>query len=142
MLQMEDGLRCIDFEFSCVTNAVQDLSYVVGWISEDTYAKPGAQIADKSEKKRAFLEAYLQELGEPWSAEEVDALLMDAEMSWFAHSIHNTGIRPWNISWSVENFQREWEWAKGAVQKIRGSGELQQKVLQSSLAEVLAQLRA
>ena len=36
MLRMADDLRCIDFEFSCVTNAIQDISYVVGWITEDT----------------------------------------------------------------------------------------------------------
>eukprot|EP00658_Telonema_sp_P-2_P040875 TRINITY_DN29230_c0_g1_i1.p1 TRINITY_DN29230_c0_g1~~TRINITY_DN29230_c0_g1_i1.p1 ORF type:complete len:294 (-),score=45.31 TRINITY_DN29230_c0_g1_i1:436-1317(-) len=143
MLQMDDGLRCIDFEFSCVTNAIQDLSYVVGWITEDTYRQPGAgPIEDKSEKKRAFLEAYLEGVGQPCGPEQVDALLLDAEISWLAHSIHNTGIRVWNIGWSPESFRQEWEAAKRSVQRVRESEELQQEVLRTSFAAVHKELKA
>ena len=64
-------MLCLDLECACVTHAVQDLSYVVAWISNDAIAG-GSTVAasafpelrmlsgrQKAEAKRTFLSSYL-----------------------------------------------------------------------------------
>uniref|UniRef100_A0A7S4PIX2 Uncharacterized protein n=2 Tax=Paramoeba aestuarina TaxID=180227 RepID=A0A7S4PIX2_9EUKA len=143
MLQMDDGLRCIDFEFSCVTNAIQDVSYVVGWIQEDTYRPQGApEIEDKQEKKRAFLGSYLRGIGAPNNQKDIDDLLLDAEISWLAHSIHNNRVRPWNIQWDKDSFQKEWEVAKESVKLVFEREGVRRRVLERGFGEVHNGLRS
>ena len=57
---------CIDFEYTCVTHAVLDLSYMLNTM-------------ENFEKKRAFLGSYLEAMGEP--TDELDALMIDCHVA-------------------------------------------------------------
>lgn len=145
LLQLEDGLRCIDFEFTCVTNAVHDLSYVLDWIGDplsddedNSTGEHGNAIEGQDDdvtkehpitKKRAFLEAYLQSMGEPSSDHAVDELLLDAELSWLAHGWGP--LVPWNAHHpdaAQEYLELFASWKK-FVQLVRSNDVLQQEVL-------------
>jgi len=69
MLKGVDGISVIDFEYTCVAYAVQDLSFIV------TESCGG----DRA-RKWAFLRSYLQACGFPSSDTDVEALLFDCEV--------------------------------------------------------------
>mmetsp|Transcript_96478 Transcript_96478/g.191131 ORF Transcript_96478/g.191131 Transcript_96478/m.191131 type:complete len:674 (+) Transcript_96478:110-2131(+) len=69
MLKGTDGISVIDFEYTCVTYALQDLSFVV------TESCGG----DRA-RKWVFLQSYLQACGFPTTDKDVEALLFDCEV--------------------------------------------------------------
>ncbi len=50
MLQLPEGLRCIDFEFTCVGNTIQDLSYVFAWVDGNWFGDQKAQKKTREKK--------------------------------------------------------------------------------------------
>ena len=54
----------IDYEFTCVTHAITDLSYAIACCGRD------------SKNKRMFLQGYLEYLGEPATKKNIDSLLV------------------------------------------------------------------
>jgi hypothetical protein len=69
MLKGTDGIKVIDFEYTCVTYALQDLSFIV---TESCGGNPA--------RKRAFLQSYLQACGFPSTDADVEVLLFDCEV--------------------------------------------------------------
>jgi len=69
MLKGIDGISVIDFEYTCATYALQDLSFVV---TESCGGDLG--------RKWAFLRSYLQACGFPSADTDVETLLFDCEV--------------------------------------------------------------
>ena len=82
MLQMADCMRAIDFDATCVSHAVNDLGYALGyvndgWFDEETgfFKLPDEEMLVR---KRAFIASYLSGMGDAATPADVDALLLDA----------------------------------------------------------------
>jgi len=73
-----DGLKCLDLEFSCVSHAVMDLGLAISQVDFWSRVEPEC----RQEKKRVFLQAYLEGMGDPHTIGDVDALLVDAELAY------------------------------------------------------------
>ena len=84
MLQMADCMRAIDYDATCVSHAVNDLGYALGyvadgWFDEETgfFNLPDEEMLVR---KRAFIASYLSGMGDAATPADVDALLLDAEL--------------------------------------------------------------
>ena len=73
---------CIDFEYTCVTHAVLDLSYMLNFM-------------ENLEKKHAFLGSYLEAIGEP--ADELDALMIDCHVAHLTSWWNGGILSPWTL---------------------------------------------
>lgn len=101
MIQMEDGIKGIDLEFTHVTHAAADLGYTMNCF-------------ENRELKRAFLESYLVASGFPAEASDVNALFLDA--SFHGLGYHWGPLAPWRFS---ENGPVTLAAYKTAIQSIR-----------------------
>lgn len=113
MLQTDRGIMCIDFEFTCVTFAAQDLGFVFLW-------------ADSGEKKRAFLDAYLRETGLLAGPADVDAVYLDAEIQCLGS--HSGPLAPWDPGDYILRFG----YFKAVVERLRGNPSMQAEILGGS----------
>jgi len=82
LLQTDSGIKFADLEFTGVSFAVWDLSYVITCCTWD----PGhAMWADDNAKHRVFLEAYLKASEQPCAVEDVEVVLHDC---WLARNFN------------------------------------------------------
>ena len=90
LLVRRDGtIQCIDFEFACVTHAVQDLGYIMLLNSHH----PSAPATARTD----FLRAYLQGLGEPASDADVASLALEAELATLASWCRGGRLGVWKL---------------------------------------------
>jgi hypothetical protein len=90
LLVTRDGaIQCIDFEFACVTHAVQDLGYIMLLNSHH----PSAPATARTD----FLRAYLQGLGEPASDADVASLALEAELASLASWCRGGRLGVWKL---------------------------------------------
>ena len=80
VIQMADSMRAIDFDCTSVAYAVIDLTYVICWVDQKWFGDDGLSGEELLERKRGFMAAYLSTMGESANAEDVDALLLDAQL--------------------------------------------------------------
>ena len=71
ILDATGGLMCVDFEGTCVSQALQDLAY--------HFCGDGAKGSGRNPRKLAFLAAYLRGLGE--DPEVLELLLVECELA-------------------------------------------------------------
>ena len=71
ILDATDGLMCVDFEGTCVSQALQDLAY--------HFCGDGTKGSSRNPRKLAFLAAYLRGLDE--DPEELEPLLIECELA-------------------------------------------------------------
>ena len=71
ILDATGGLMCVDFEGTCVSQALQDLAY--------HFCGDGAKGSGRNPRKLAFLAAYLRGLGE--DPEVLEPLLVECELA-------------------------------------------------------------
>ena len=69
LIHADNSITNIDFEFTTVTHAIQDLGFGI------------ACCGHSQDNKRAFLKGYLQELGEEASDADVESLWVEAELA-------------------------------------------------------------
>ena len=76
---MADSMRAVDFDATCVSHAVNDLGYALGfvnrgWLDEETgfFNLPDEEMLVC---KRAFIASYLSDMGGAATPADVDALL-------------------------------------------------------------------
>jgi len=122
MLQTPMGIRVIDFEYTCVTHAVQDLSFIVSETCSGDLAM-----------KRTFIQAYLHEAGEPCGEEEVESLLFDCEVG-----VLGSHFGPLDLE-TAEEEPEGWlekvELYKMYVPDARSSPSLRQQVIEQGLVQ-------
>ena len=84
VLQMADSMRAIDFDATCVSHAVNDLGYALGYVNRGWMDKETGffNLPDEEMpvRKRAFIASYLSAMGDAATPADVDALLLDAEL--------------------------------------------------------------
>lgn len=87
----DNRLKCIDFEFTCVTHAIHDISY-----GKNCFGRDVAKI-------RSFLTGYLQELnGNDVAEEEIQSLWIEAELATFGTWQSGGKLCPWDLSEKTE----------------------------------------
>ena len=91
LLMTDTGIKFIDLEFSCVTFAIFDLSYVITTCGWDDYAH---WKNDKGTHSK-FLRAYLRASNQPSEDSDVETLLLDCIC--FKEFIHCGMLNPWSI---------------------------------------------
>ena len=79
----------LDFDFSCVTHAVQDLAFMVANMHEHSESERA------SEYRRVFLTSYLAELGQ--SLKQLDELEVDVELAHLGSWTSGGQLAPWNM---------------------------------------------
>lgn len=92
---MQPGsVRFVDLEFSHVTAACYDLSYVAFHFEDMPLKDKGIPRDDVGAMRRAFLASYLEAMEQPSTDEDVDALLIDITLAACGH--HFGLFKPWS----------------------------------------------
>ena len=116
--------RCIDFEFSCVTHAIHDLSF-------------GICCANQADKKKAFLSGYLEDVtGQEPSDEEIRSLQLEAEL--YKLTLWHSGgmLCPWEQGDETEETIMELVAAvKNFVEYVRKNEDAQNELLEKGLED-------
>jgi len=89
-----DKLQVLDFDFTGVTHAVQDLAFMIssGFHSQQIRAE------ENSANKHAFLKGYLEQLGEAVDDVSIHLLLVDCELAQLGCWNHGAEmLTAWNI---------------------------------------------
>jgi len=119
--QHDASLRVIDFEFSGVFEAALDLGYA--FVMQPAPLRTAAS-------KRAFVRAYIEETtGQPASADDVEALAIDAEAATLAFPLFSP-LAAWVYFDAPERFQRMVADAiSNVIDKARRDAAFREKVL-------------
>ena len=82
VLQLDERIIAIDFDATTVAHAIHDLGYVMASMDGRWHGWMG-DLSNEAllERKRAFIVAYLSEMGDPATAADVDALFLDAQLT-------------------------------------------------------------
>ena len=114
--------RCIDFEFTTVNHAVEDVSY--------SFLSCGIGEG----YKRAFVHEYLIASGFPATDEDVDAVILDAELAKIGS--HPGCCAPWHANKSPTDYLAMCSVFKRFVSDVRASPDLQRSVVAEGLDAV------
>lgn len=129
MLETSSGIRLIDFEWSCVMCAAQDLAFVVRTCCENSLSR-----------KRAFIQAYSRACGAPLSEQEVDDALFDCEV--FSLSTHCGGpLELWAAHDEPDKWLAEFRKFEAFVLSARESPALRSRVLDVGIEQYVAELQ-
>eukprot|EP00927_Polykrikos_kofoidii_P034096 TRINITY_DN28924_c0_g1_i3.p1 TRINITY_DN28924_c0_g1~~TRINITY_DN28924_c0_g1_i3.p1 ORF type:complete len:705 (+),score=84.82 TRINITY_DN28924_c0_g1_i3:58-2115(+) len=128
MLQTEMGIRVLDFEYSCVTYAVQDLCQLIYTCFHLDTAM-----------KRGFVHAYLSASNLPATEQDVEATLFDCELA-----VLGSHLGPLDL-WSARDEPKRWlekfDMYRTFVQDARGSAGLRQHILAKGIQRYVRELR-
>jgi len=129
MLETDDGLLLIDFEYACVTHAVHDLAFAMYMCCDNDI-----------ERKEAFIEAYLKAMGYPADESDVEALLFDAEVAFLG-----THCGPLEL-WIGHGDPQKWlELVHGLrpfILEARARPDLRRRLLEQGVTEYLKENRS
>lgn len=89
-----EAVRFVDLEFSHVTAACYDLSYVAFHFEDMPLKDKDITRDDIGAMRRAFLTSYLEAMGQPSTDQDVDALLIDITLAACGH--HFGLFKPWS----------------------------------------------
>jgi len=81
----EQQLKFLDLEFAHVTAACYDLAYVCFHYEDMPEKEKVVKREDVGLMRRAFLEGYLEAMGDPFSEQDIDALLVDVMLAACGH---------------------------------------------------------
>ncbi|CAK0850293.1 unnamed protein product, partial [Prorocentrum cordatum] len=128
MLETSSGILLIDFEWSCVMCAAQDLAFVVRTCCDNNLPK-----------KRAFVRAYSRACGASLSEQEVDDALFDCEV--FSLSTHCGGpLELWEAHDDPEKWLAAFRKFEAFVLSARESPALRSRVLEVGIEQYVAEL--
>eukprot|EP00927_Polykrikos_kofoidii_P060728 TRINITY_DN55650_c0_g1_i1.p1 TRINITY_DN55650_c0_g1~~TRINITY_DN55650_c0_g1_i1.p1 ORF type:complete len:631 (+),score=66.63 TRINITY_DN55650_c0_g1_i1:125-1894(+) len=141
MVQTHDGIKTIDFEFTSVNYAVTDLSYICAWT---TMGWHDAAPNNKLEKKRVFLKAYLESMGDASGDQEIDDLFVDAELGWIMH--HFSLCAPWETHGKkagdveVVAWKKRLDSALAVVKSVREDIGVREAILRDGVQPLLGKI--
>lgn len=129
MLQTDEGVLLIDFEWACVTCAAQDLVFVLQTCCDD-----------ELDKKRTFMKAYASSSSSAEvSDDEVDALIFDCEV-WYLGTHCGGPLELWEALSDPEDWLQIFRAYEAFVPCARASPELRQVVLEKGIVDYVKEL--
>lgn len=128
MIQTDAGILVLDFEYTCATHAVQDISFVC----ENCC---GGDLA----RKKAFVSAYLREMGDPAELADVDDLLFDCAIAVLGS--HMGPLDLWFAGESPELWLRRFDMFRTFVSEARSSAALRRALVEKGVRAYVEELR-
>jgi len=130
------GLQVLDFDFSGVTHAVEDLGMMTGHIGLKNTISGNTF-------KRAFIKGYLEQLSERVDDESVEMLLVDSELAQLGTWLPVGMVVPWHIhDFTDQELLDRVLLCQRFAAEVRASKDLQERFRRKDgLAETLNSMR-